>query len=67
MAVINITKDGTVLQSIAGHVVRFEDAEPIYRLIAERSKENEDRKEDHKNVDMDCRARSGSCNRRRRQ
>lgn len=31
--VVHVLRDGTVLDSIAGHVVKFEDAEPLYRLI----------------------------------
>ena len=33
--VIHILKDGTVVDSIEGHVVRFEDAEPMYRMFYE--------------------------------
>ena len=32
--IIHILKDGTVVDSIEGHVVRFEDAEEMYRMIA---------------------------------
>lgn len=31
--VIHILKDGTVLKDITGHVVRMEDAGPLYHLI----------------------------------
>lgn len=30
---IHILRDGTVLDSVEGHVVKFEDAEPLYHLI----------------------------------
>lgn len=33
MAVIHILKDGSVVKDITGHVVRVEDAGPLYRLI----------------------------------
>lgn len=33
MSVIHILKDGTRVDSIRGHVVKFEDAEPLYRMI----------------------------------
>lgn len=33
MGVIHILRDGTVLKDITGHVVRVEDAEPLYQLI----------------------------------
>ncbi len=33
MRVVHILKDGTVLNDITGHVVRIEDAEPLYQLI----------------------------------
>ena len=32
--IIHVLKDGTVVDSIEGHVVRFEDAEEMYRMIA---------------------------------
>lgn len=31
--ITHVLRDGTVLDSIQGHVVSFEDAEPLYRLI----------------------------------
>lgn len=34
MAIIHILKDGTRVDDITGHVVRFEDAEPLYRMMA---------------------------------
>lgn len=33
MAVIHILKDGSVVEDITGHVVRIEDAGPLYELI----------------------------------
>ena len=35
MSVIHILKDGSVVHDITGHVVRIEDAEPLYQLIDE--------------------------------
>lgn len=31
--VVHILKDGSIVTDITGHVVRIEDAEPLYRLI----------------------------------
>ena len=33
MAVIHILKDGTQVDSIQGHVVKYADAEPLYQMI----------------------------------
>lgn len=33
MAVIHILKDGSIVEDITGHVVRMEDALPLYQLI----------------------------------
>ena len=33
MSVIHILKDGTVLNDITGHVVKMEDAEPLYQFL----------------------------------
>ena len=33
MAVFHILKDGSVKTDITGHIVRMEDAEPLYRLL----------------------------------
>lgn len=33
MAVIHILKDGSVVKDITGHVVKLEDASPLYQLI----------------------------------
>jgi len=37
--VVHVLRDGTVLDSIAGHVVKFEDAEPLYRMIDNMNRE----------------------------
>lgn len=33
MAVIHILKDGRIVDDITGHVVKMEDAEPLYNLM----------------------------------
>ena len=33
MGVIHILKDGSIVKDITGHVVRVEDAGPLYQLI----------------------------------
>ena len=33
MAVYHILKDGTQLTDITGHIVKIEDAEPLYRFL----------------------------------
>ena len=33
MRVVHILKDGSVVNDITGHVVRVEDAKPLYQLI----------------------------------
>lgn len=33
MGVIHILKDGSVVDDIRGHIVRIEDAAPLYQLI----------------------------------
>ena len=38
MAVYHILKDGSRPADITGHVVKFEDAEELYRFMAEFSK-----------------------------
>ena len=35
MNVVHILKDGSVIKDITGHVVRMEDAGPLYDLIDE--------------------------------
>lgn len=34
MSVIHILKDGSRPTDITGHIVRLEDAEPLYRLLS---------------------------------
>lgn len=34
MAVYHILKDGSRPEDISGHVVKIEDAEPLYRMLA---------------------------------
>lgn len=36
--VIHILKDGRRVDDITGHIIRFEDFEPMYRAIANRKK-----------------------------
>lgn len=33
MSVVHILKDGSIVKDITGHVVRVEDAGPLYQLI----------------------------------
>lgn len=33
MGVVHILKDGSIVKDITGHVVRVEDASPLYQLI----------------------------------
>lgn len=33
--VTHVLKDGTVLDDITGHVVRYEDAKPLYDMMAD--------------------------------
>lgn len=33
MRVVHILKDGSIVKDITGHVVRMEDAGPLYQLI----------------------------------
>lgn len=33
MGVVHILKDGSIVKDITGHVVRMEDAGPLYELI----------------------------------
>ena len=34
MAVYHILKDGTILQDITGHIVKLEDAGPLYQFMS---------------------------------
>lgn len=49
MGVIHILKDGTVVKDITGHVVRLEDAEPLYQLIAKINRQGSRKKQLHIN------------------
>ena len=47
MAVIHILKDGSVVKDITGHVVRMEDAGPLYQLIDKINREGSKKKTVH--------------------
>lgn len=34
MAVYHILKDGSMPEDITGHIVKIEDAEPLYQMLA---------------------------------
>lgn len=40
MAVIHILKDGRIVDDITGHVVKMEDAAPLYELMRRINNEN---------------------------
>ena len=40
MSVIHLLKDGSQLKDITGHIVKIEDAEPLYRFIRSINKES---------------------------
>ena len=44
MAVIHILKDGSIVKDITGHVVRMEDAGPLYELIDKINREGSQKK-----------------------
>ena len=44
MAVIHILKDGSIVKDITGHVVRMEDAGPLYQLIDSINREGSKKK-----------------------
>lgn len=44
MEVIHILKDGSVVKDITGHVVRMEDAGPLYELIDRINREGSKKK-----------------------
>lgn len=48
MSVIHILKDGSVIKDITGHVVRVEDAGPLYQLIDSINRKGSKKKEIHK-------------------
>lgn len=50
MTVVHVLKGGEVLQSIAGHVVRKEEAGEVYRLLKDFSK----REENERYADGNC-------------
>ena len=41
MRVIHVLKDGSEIEDITGHVVRVEDAEPLYKMIREINRKSE--------------------------
>lgn len=45
MAVIHILKDGSVVKDITGHVVRMEDAGPLYDLIDSINRKGSEKRE----------------------
>ena len=45
MAVYHYLKDGSRVDDITGHVVKMEDAEPLYHLMKRMSRETPRRKE----------------------
>ena len=47
--IIHILKDGTVKNDISGHVVKIEDAEPLYQLIENISKKKHESKKEREN------------------
>ena len=49
MQVIHILKDGSVVEDITGHVVRMEDATPLYQLIDKINRERSKKKQVHNN------------------
>lgn len=48
MAVIHILRDGSVVKDITGHVVRMEDAGPLYDLIDRINREGSKKKVVHR-------------------
>ena len=48
MGVVHILKDGSVVKDITGHVVRMEDAGPLYDLIDSINREGSKKKTVHK-------------------
>lgn len=47
MAVIHILRDGSIVKDITGHVVRMEDAGPLYDLIDRINREGSKKKTVH--------------------
>lgn len=48
MGVIHILKDGSIVKDITGHVVRMEDAGPLYDLIDSINRERSEKKIVHR-------------------
>lgn len=44
MSVVHILKDGSIVKDITGHVVRMEDAGPLYDLIDRINRERSKKK-----------------------
>ena len=47
MGVVHILKDGSIVKDITGHVVRMEDAGPLYDLIDRINREGSKKKTVH--------------------
>lgn len=56
MAVIHILKDGSIVKDITGHVVRMEDASPLYQLIDKINREGSQKKIIHSEKSYEVRA-----------
>lgn len=41
MRVIHVLKDGSKVEDIRGHVVKMEDAEPLYKMIRDINRKSE--------------------------
>lgn len=55
MAIYNILADGRQAQTLDGHVLRYTDAETVYKTIAQilnKERRNNDGKKDHKSDNM---------------
>ena len=48
--VYHVLRDGTVKTDITGHVVKVEDAEPVYRLLTSITKESRKRDSKKRNL-----------------
>lgn len=47
MSVVHILKDGSIVKDITGHVVRVEDAGPLYQLIDDINRRGSKREKVH--------------------
>lgn len=47
MGVVHILKDGSIVKDITGHVVRMEDAGPLYQLIDDINRRGSKREKVH--------------------